>query len=140
MNFEIYPEKIDFIYDELDTNAINFQFADGYFSIQICVYLESIEEDECINDPYFELNDQAYSQAGGINKIIFYNNKIVLSFKKERMFLDKYDEVIINIKDGVNKKITDFFCNYLFLGEYISYVEGFYKKNIVCQTEKREFL
>ena len=138
MELAIEANKIEFIYDELDTNAINFQTDDGYFSIQTCVYLE---EDDELNKPQFELNDQGNSQNDGLESIIFSEKLITLNFLEKEKFIKKYKAIKIKIPENIDRKVlTDFFANHLFLGEYMEYDNTFDKSKITAQTENRDYL
>jgi len=140
MNLTLNVTKIQFIYDEGDTNAINFILDDnGYFSIQIGVYLEEGDHPS-LNQPIFEFKDQGDSQSGGIEEIHFSEKKIILTFRDSDLFLKKYKTVELLLDQPLNRKMVDFFANHLFLGEIIRYDIGFKESNKVIQTEHRELL
>ncbi|SRR6266700_1994906 len=136
MNLELKATKIQFIYDDGDTNAINFTLDDnGYFSIQNGVYLE---EDDDLNQPIFEYKDQGHSQSGGIEGIVFGKRIILLNFKNSDLFLEKYKTTELLLNQSVDRKTVDFFANHLFLGDYIQYDKNFEDSNKVAQTKYRE--
>ena len=137
MNLMLNPIRIESIYDELDTNAINFILDNGYFSIQAGVYLE---EDEHLNEPIFEFNDQGDSQNGGVEKIVFGDRQILLVFQDNDLFLKKYKTVELMLSQKVDRKIVDFFANCLFLGNMLAYENGFDESSKVIQTKRREGL
>ncbi len=122
MQLKIEPKKIEYIIDENDTNAIFFYLNGGNFSIQTSVYEHEIEE---LNQPYFEIDDQANSMYITPNKIVFFNDKITIHFDNDNLLLGDYSEVEISLLDGINKKIVDFFSDYLFLDKYICYSDDF---------------
>jgi hypothetical protein len=135
MNLNISPKEIEFIYDELDTNAVNFQFDGGYFSIQTGVCLESEEDDDMANEPFFELNDQGNSQVGGQQEITFYENKIVIMFSDDNLFNGEFKTITIIFGKNITSEMVDFFNNYLFLGEYIRYDFSFPDNKKVIQNK-----
>lgn len=137
MTLLLKPISIEMVYDELDTNALNFQFNEGYLSIQTSVYLE---EDEQLNEPYIEMNDQANAQCGGIKQVVFFPNKILIEFSEAPPFLDKHQTIEILLTEKVDKKIVDFVNNHLFLGELTSYSADFDKNNISPPVAVRECL
>ncbi|WP_174939027.1 hypothetical protein [Burkholderia lata] len=133
----IHPIEIDFVFDELDTNAITFKLEEGYFSIQTCVYLE---DDERLNEPTIELNDQGSSQCGGLRQVYFASRSVELKFQEGYDFLDKYSAVLISFDEFVDVKLVDFFVNHLFLGDIVCYEDDFDSSKKVVQTEKRDYL
>lgn len=132
MNLEIAPNNIEFIYDVLDANAITFQLEDVSFSIQIDIYIDE-DDDDIVNEPYFELNDEMNSQVGGLEKIVFHNDKICIYFQDDNLFLDKYS--LIAISGVIDERTIDFFINHLFLGSKIQYSNDFDKENMASRTE-----
>jgi hypothetical protein len=137
VNLIFAAEKIEISYDNLDTNAINFIKKNSYFSIQSCVYLDENEE---LNQPYFEFNNQESSQYGGISDIYFYGYKILINFEENHCFLEKYKTVEIVLENYVSRELVEFFNNYLFLGNFVHYDKDFAKSNIVAQTKERDYL
>jgi hypothetical protein len=135
MNHEFFSNRIEFVFDDLDTNAISFYADDGYFSIQTGVCLESEENDRTANEPYFELSDQENSQAGRIEEIVFDENKITLVFKTSDLFMEKYRTLTIKLASPTTKETVDFFNNCLFLGKYITYSPAFPVDKRVIQTK-----
>ncbi len=136
MNLELKVTKIQFIYDDGDTNAINFILDDnGYFSIQTCVYEE---QDENFNQPFFEFKEQSNGQRGGLERIDFSTEKTLLTFKDNKLFMKRYKEVELLLNQPVDRKIVDFFANHLFVGDLIHYDGGFEISARVIQTEYRE--
>lgn len=137
MNLTLHPQKIEFVYDQLDTNAINFQLQDGYLSIQTSVYLE---EDEQLNEPYIEFNGQGNAQVGGVERVAFFRNKISIEFFESSPFLDTYSSVDIWPDGGVTRQMIDFFNNHLFLGSRTEYANDFDMSNVSPPVAKREHL
>jgi len=168
VNLDLTPQKIELVYDDLDTNAINFHLPrpDSFFCIQACAYLE---DDERLNLPYFELNEQSNSDRRRIEAVTFFGEKIVLSFTRDSMFLKKYNSVTLHFgvavervrtsqtedsafpnykyesvavpsTEPIDRVLVDFFANHLFLGRYIRYSKDFAESNKVSQTSHPERL
>lgn len=137
MDYVFKGKHVEYVYDSLDTNAINFRSSTGYFSIQTGVYLE---EDDRLNEPFFELNSQEQSQSGGLAGVLFEEAKITLSFQAARPFGGEYATVQIELAGGVSRKLVDFFNNHLFLADCAEYGDRFDKAKIVAGTATRELL
>ncbi|WP_152602006.1 hypothetical protein [Burkholderia paludis] len=137
MKLTIHPIEFDFVYDELDTNAVTFKLDGGYLSIQTCVYLE---DDERLNEPTVELNDQGNSQCGGLAQIVFSPRKVELKFKEGDYFLGEHSAISILLDEFVDVKLVDFFVNYLFLGGIVTYDGSFDPARKVIQTGTRDYL
>ena len=133
----IHPVEVDFVYDELDTNAVTFKLEDGYLSIQTCVYLE---DDERLNEPTVELNDQGSSQCGGLAQIVFSPREVELKFREGDYFLGEHPAILILLDEFVDVKLVDFFVNHLFLGDIVTYDGSFDPARKVIQTETRDYL
>ncbi|WP_423762418.1 hypothetical protein [Burkholderia sp. NLJ2] len=133
----IRPIEVDFVYDELDANAVTFKLKDGYLSIQTCVYLE---DDERLNEPTVELSDQGSSQCGGLAQIVFSPREVELKFQEGDYFLSQYSAISILLDEFVDVKLVDFFVNHLFLGDIVIYGDSFDPAEKVIQTEKRDYL
>jgi hypothetical protein len=105
VNLDLTPQKIELVYGDLDTNAVNFHLPrpDSFFCIQAGVYLE---DDEELNLPYFELNEQGNSDHRRIEAITFSGEKIMLSFGHDRMFLKKYSSVTLHFGAAVERVLT----------------------------------
>ncbi|MFC9660041.1 hypothetical protein ACFVJ5_07360 [Nocardia sp. NPDC127606] len=130
----IVPKEIELIYDQLDTNAINFREADGYFSIQTGVYLE---EDGQLDEPQFELNDQGNSQFGGLRQALFSKDELTLEFADDTPFIEKHKTVDVDLSSADIHQVVDFFANHLAMGDIIAYTADFPDADKVEQTEKR---
>ncbi|MDN7876852.1 hypothetical protein [Burkholderia aenigmatica] len=128
--------EVEFVYDELDTNAITFRLADGYFSIQTCVYLE---DDERLNEPMVELSDQG-AQSGGLVGVLVCPREISLQFQESLCFLDECSSISIVFDELVDVTLVDFFVNHLFLGDILIYGDDFDASKKVIQTRKRDYL
>jgi hypothetical protein len=170
VNLDLTPQKIELVYDDMDTNAVNFHLPrpDSFLCIQAGVYLEDDEEEE-LKLPYFELNEQSNSDYRRIEAVTFFREKIVLSFAHDSVFLDKYGSVTLHFgaavekvrtrqtedsafpnykyeniavpsTDPVDRTLVDFFANHLFIGRYIRYSDDFAESNKVSQTSRRERL
>lgn len=112
MILEVYPSSIEFVYDQLETNAISFIGGNiNYLTISTSVYLE---DDEELDSVFFEIDDQINSMYKYPEKVIFYNDKIEITFSD--LFIDKYK--YINIYVEVTKKLQ------------ISFIIIFFYRNI----------
>ncbi|VWC50933.1 hypothetical protein BLA17378_00788 [Burkholderia aenigmatica] len=136
MELTVRPIDVDFVYDELDTNAITFRLADGYFSIQTCVYLE---DDERLNEPMVELGSQG-AQSGGLVRVLICPREIRLQFRESLCFLHECTLISIVFDELVDVTLVDFFVNHLFLGDILIYGDDFDASKKVIQTRKREYL
>jgi hypothetical protein len=105
VNLDLTPQKIELVYGDLDTNAVNFHLPhpDSFFCIQACVYLEEEEE---FNLPYFELNEQGNSGYRRIEAITFFGEKIVLSLAPDSKFLKNYISVTLHFGAAVERTRT----------------------------------
>ncbi|MDA8455334.1 hypothetical protein M4R22_11240 [Acidovorax sp. GBBC 3334] len=134
---ELIAKKIDYHYDENDTNAVNFITQDGYLSLQICVYIDP-GDDPPLTEPHIELNSQSGGHYGGIDFVEFHPDRIIIFFKKR--FLREYDQIGISIPSGVDKKMVSFFVNQLFMGDKVVYAPEIDKNLHTKQTEFQERL
>jgi len=130
-------DDVEYVYDTLDTNAINFRSSSGYFSIQTGVYLE---EDDRLNEPFLELNSQAQSQSGGLAGVLFQDACVTLSFQAARPFLRRYTTVQVDLPMAVPRQLVDFFNNHLFLADVVAYDSHFDSARMVPGTARRDFL
>lgn len=128
----IIPNNIEYVYDNLETNAISFIWDNNYFTIATGEILEEDDDPDYIE---FELNDQGNFRIGNLDKVVFYNDRLEIIFTD--LYLKKYEKSVIYTE--VNKKIVDFFINYLFLDKFIIYDDSFNKSNIVEKERVREY-
>lgn len=128
----IIPNNIEYVYDNLQTNAISFIWDNNYFTIATGEILEEDDDPDYIE---FELNDQGNFRIGNLDKVVFYNDRLEIIFTD--LYLKKYEKSVIYTE--VNKKIVDFFINYLFLDKFIIYDDSFNKSNIVEKERVREY-
>ncbi|WCM93953.1 hypothetical protein M5C99_04260 [Acidovorax sp. NCPPB 2350] len=134
---ELIAQKTEYHYDENDTNAVNFITQNGYLSLQICVYIDP-GDDPPLTEPHIELDSQSGGHYGGIDSVEFHPTKVEISFRKR--FLKKYDQISITIPWGIDEEIVDFFVNYLFMGDKVTYSSEVDKKLHITQTEFQENL
>lgn len=128
----IIPANIEYVYDNLQTNAISFTWDNNYFTIATGEILEEDDDPDYIE---FELNDQGNFRIGNLDKVVFYNDRLEIIFTD--LYLKKYEKSVIHTE--VNKKIVDFFINYLFLYKFIIYDDSFNTSNIVEKERVREY-
>lgn len=134
---EIFASQIEMHYDELDTNAINFQFVNGYLSIQIQIYIDPDNSPE-ENEPYFEMQDDSTGQYINIKRV--YLDKNLISIKLSEAFCLKYYNISIYLPYELNFNLIDFFVNHLFLGKYVEYSDSIPNSLRIKQTQFRDFL
>ena len=137
MPLTLTPQHVEFVYDELDTNAINFQLEGGYLSIQTGVYLE---DDERLNEAFIEFNEQGNAQCGGIERVTFFRDKISINFPESAPYLGEYCSVDVWPDGGVTRQMVDFFNNHLFLGELTEYADDSDMTNASPPVAKRDYL
>lgn len=128
----ILPRNIEYVYDDLETNAISFTWDNNYFTIATGEILEEGDDPDYIE---FEFNDQGNFRIGNLDKVVFYNDRLEIIFTN--LYLEKYEKSVIYTE--VNKKIVDFFINYLFLDKFIIYDDSFNTSNIVEKERVREY-
>jgi hypothetical protein len=126
---DVIVRQMEYVYDELDTNAMNFITDDGYFCISRCVYIDA-EEDPLFKKPHIELNEQNGIYCDFL-EVLFSMNKIFITLEKN--FLS-YKQITVNMIDSVDEKTIDFFVNHLFLGDVVKYAEDIDIKMHLKQT------
>ena len=62
------PIDIEYTYDHLDCNALNFVLVNGYFSIHRSIVIDA-EEDPIFTLPYFMLSSPDWGDEGNYNAI-----------------------------------------------------------------------
>jgi len=127
----VKPERIEYVYDTLDTNALHCITADGYFDIQRCVYIDP-KDDLIFKKPYIELDEQNGIYCD-FEEVQISANSIHITL--ERYFLSDYKHIIINMTEEVDLKTIDFFVNHLFLGDVVKYAEDIGIDMHIEQTE-----
>ena len=133
----IAAQQIEYVYDKLDTNALNIITKDGYFCIQRGVAIDP-KDDPLYNKPHIELDSQMNGDYFDLREVIFFSKEIHII--PESIFNEKYNCIIIGVPDGVDKKIIDFFVNYLFLGDIVKYTEDIDPILHIKQTSFPELL
>jgi hypothetical protein len=128
------PEgKVDYHFAELDANAINFYLPEPYkyFSIASGIFLEG---DEKLDQPEFEIGDQQMHR-GGLRAVVFSPGVVELGFDKSKPFLKRYRVVRLLVGDALDRRMVDFFVNYLFFGRIVDYTDDFDTALKVVQTQ-----
>jgi len=110
MNLDLSPQKVEFYYDDRDSNAVCFVLENGYFSISVCLYME--RDQDVMNLQHFELNDQGCGEYKEVESVCFSPYSIVISFIDT--YLKKYTNVYINL-DHVNLEMLISFAITYFL-------------------------
>lgn len=86
----IIPTNIEYVYDNLQTNAISFTWDNNYFTIATGEILEEDDDPDYIE---FELNDQGNFRIGNLDKVVFYNDRLEIIFTN--LYLKKYEKSVI---------------------------------------------
>ena len=117
------PIDIEYTYDHLDCNALNFVLENGYFSIHRSIVIDA-EEDPIFALPYFMLASPDWGEEGNYNAIIqLYIAPHHLSFTFAHEIAGAQTQVHIHCTQPVNLKLVDFLVNDLFLGDVVVYAE-----------------
>ena len=117
------PIDIEYTYDHLDCNALNFVLENGYFSIHRSIVIDA-EEDPIFSLPYFMLASPDWGEEGTYNAIIqLHIAPHHLSFTFAHEIAGAQTQVHIHCAQSVNLKLVDFLVNDLFLGDVVVYAE-----------------
>jgi hypothetical protein len=125
--------KVDYHFAELDANAVNFCLPEPhkYFSIASGIFLEG---DEKLDQPEFEIGDQQMHR-GGLRAVVFSPGVVELGFDKSKPFLKRYRVVRLLVGDALDRRMVDFFVDYLFFGRIVDYTDDFDTALKVVQTQ-----
>ena len=117
------PIDIEYTYDHLDCNALNFVLENGYFSIHRSIVIDA-EEDPIFSLPYFMLASPDWGEEGTYNAIIqLHIAPHQLSFTFAHEITAAQTQLHIHCAQPVNLKLVDFLVNDLFLGDVVVYAE-----------------
>ena len=117
------PIDIEYTYDHLDCNALNFVLENGYFSIHRSIIIDA-EEDPIFALPYFMLASPDWGEEGNYNAITqLHIAPHQLSFTFAHEITATQTQVHIHCAQSVNLKLVDFLVNDLFLGDVVVYAE-----------------
>ena len=117
------PIDIEYTYDHLDCNALNFVLENGYFSIHRSIVIDA-EENPIFALPYFMLASPDWGEEGTYNAIIqLHIAPHHLSFTFAHEIAGAQTQVHIHCAQSVNLKLVDFLVNDLFLGDVVVYAE-----------------
>ena len=117
------PIDIEYTYDHLDCNALNFVLENSYFSIHRSIVIDA-EEDPIFALPYFMLASPDWGEEGTYNAIIqLHIAPHQLSFTFAHEITIAQTQVHIHCAQSVNLKLVDFLVNDLFLGDVVVYAE-----------------
>ena len=117
------PIDIEYTYDHLDCNALNFVLENGYFSIHRSIVIDA-EEDPIFALPYFMLTSPDWGEEGTYNAITqLHIAPHHLSFTFAHEIAATQTQVYIYCAQSVNLKLVDFLVNDLFLGDVVVYAE-----------------
>ena len=117
------PIDIEYTYDHLDCNALNFVLVNGYFSIHRSIVIDA-EEDPIFALPYFMLASPDWGEEGTYNAIIqLHIAPHHLSFTFAHEIAGAQTQVHIHCTQPVNLKLVDFLVSDLFLADVVVYAE-----------------
>ena len=117
------PIDIEYTYDHLDCNALNFVLENGYFSIHRSIVIDA-EEDPIFALPYFMLSSPDWGDEGNYNAITeLHISPHQLSFTFANAIAAEQTQVHIHNTQPVDLQLVDFLVNDLFLGDVVAYAE-----------------
>ena len=117
------PIDIEYTYDHLDCNALNFVLENGYFSIHRSIVIDA-EEDPIFALPYFMLASPDWGDEGNYNAITeLHISPHQLSFTFTNAIAAEQTQVHIHNTQPVDLQLVDFLVNDLFLGDVVAYAE-----------------
>ena len=117
------PIDIEYTYDHLDCNALNFVLENGYFSIHRSIVIDA-EEDPIFSLPYFMLASPDWGEEGTYNAITQLHiapHQLCFTFAHE--IAAAQTQIHILCTQPVGLKLVDFLVNDLFLGDVVVYAE-----------------
>lgn len=119
------PIDIEYSYDHLDCNALNFVLENGYFSIHRSIVIDA-EEDPIFALPYFMLSSPNWGNEGNYNAITeLHISPHQLNFTFANAIAAEQTQVHIHCSQPVNLQLVNFLVNDLFLGDVVVYAEEF---------------
>ena len=117
------PIDIEYTYDHLDCNALNFVLENGYFSIHRSIVIDA-EEDPIFSLPYFMLASPDWGEEGTYNAITeLHISPHQLNFTFANAIATELTQVQIHCTQPVDLQLVDFLVNDLFLGDVVVYAE-----------------
>ena len=128
------PIDIEYTYDHLDCNALNFVLENGYFSIHRSIVIDA-EDDPIFALPYFMLSSPEWGNEGNYNAITeLYIGPHQLNFTFAQAIAAELTQVQIHCTQPVDLKLVDFLVNDLFLGDVMVYTEDMASELRVAQV------
>ena len=128
------PIEIEYSYDHLDCNALNFVLKNGYFSIHRSIVIDA-EEDLIFALPYFMLSSPEWGEEGTYNAITqLHIAPHQLSFTFAHEIAAEQTKVHIHYTQPVDLKLVDFLVNYLYLGNVVIYTDDVASELRVAQV------
>ena len=117
------PIDIEYTYDHLDCNALNFVLENGYFSIHRSIVIDA-EEDPIFALPYFMLASPDWGDEGNYNAITeLHISPHQLNFTFANAIAAEQTQVHIHNTQPIDFQLMDFLVNDLFLGDVVAYAE-----------------
>ena len=93
---------IEYHYEELDTNCINFISGYKVIFLSSSIY---IEDQEILNKVYIESEGQENGLYGAIVKVVIRRNAIGITFNSAKKLMGKYEYVELRLGKDVNEKL-----------------------------------
>ena len=117
------PVDIEYSYDHLNCNALNFVLEKGYFSIHRSIVIDA-EEDPIFTLPYFLLASPDWGDEGNYNAITeLHISPHQLNFTFANAIAAEQTQVHIHNTQPIDFQLMDFLVNDLFLGDVVAYAE-----------------
>ena len=134
------PIDIEYTYDHLDCNALNFVLENGYFSIHRSIVIDA-EDDPIFALPYFMLSSPEWDDGGNYNAITeLHISPHQLNFTFANAIAAEQTQVHIHCTQPVDLKLVDFLVNDLFLGDVVVYADDVASELCVEQVLFQESL
>ena len=128
------PIEVEYSFDHLDCNALNFVLENGYFSIHRSIVIDA-EDDPIFALPYFMLSSPESGNEGNYNAITeLHISPHQLNFTFANAIAAEQTQVQIHCMQPVDLKLVDFLVNDLFLGDVMVYTEDMASELRVAQV------
>ncbi|MPM77881.1 hypothetical protein SDC9_124890 [bioreactor metagenome] len=132
-----HAAEVEYYFDVLDCNVINFRCLNEYFSIQVQTYLDP-DNSPIENEPYFEMNHADCGMYMRVRHLTIGVRSVRVIF--EDVFAEQFKGVEIFPPEAVGEQMVDFFVNQLFMGGVVKYADDFPLGMRVVQTRSRDVL
>ena len=134
------PIEVEYSFDHLDCNALNFVLENGYFSIHRSIVIDA-EDDPIFALPYFMLSSPESGNEGNYSAITeLHISPHQLNFTFANAIAAEQTQVQIHCMQPVDLKLVDFLVNDLFLGDVVVYADDVASELCVEQVLFQESL